>query len=247
MKLGIGLVVKDGKEFIKQWLECTEKIADEIYVIDNGADIETFTTLINHPRVKYYLIQKDLERNMSRDYQKILDIAREDNCDWVLNLDIDEYIRYTPPIKMLIDYLNDSTDYSIAFPMIEMRNDNKHFIRVSSNNKDLKMARMVHKCYKVLSHFKFDERDKHGCSIPHNCPRTKQAINIVIEHYGHMTDELRAKKREKIGYEKDIDELKGSWMEDDDSKVIIEHIDAAYKEVKEIETKQININNNVGI
>jgi hypothetical protein len=235
-KIAIGLVVKEGKEFIKQWLECAEKIADEIYVIDNGADFDVFDELTNCPKVKYYLMQKGLERNMSRDYQKILDIAREENCDWVLNLDIDEYIRYIP-IHMFKDYLNDSTDFSIAFPMIEMRNDNQHFVKINDSSGDLKLARMVHKCYKVVSHFKFDIRDKHGCSIPHNCPRTKQAINIIIEHYGHMTKGLRDKKREKIGYEKDGDELKGSWMEDDDSKVIIEHIDTAYMEVMKNESK----------
>ena len=231
MKLGIGLVVKEGKEFITQWIQCAEQIADVIYVIDNGADIETFTILMNHPKVKYYLIQKDLERNMSRDYQKILDIAREDDCEWILNLDIDEYIRQLP-LSMFRVFLLDYTESSIAFPMIEMRNDNQHFVKIKDNTDDLKLARMVHKCYRTLSHFEFDKRDKHGCSIPHNCPRTKQAINIIIEHYGHITKEMRDKKREKMGYEKDSVELTGSWMEDDDSKVVIEHIDIAYKETE---------------
>lgn len=221
--------MKDGKEFIKQWLHCVENIADEIYVIDNGADNEVFIELINHPKVTHYLIQRNQERNMSRDYQKILDIAREQNCDWILNLDIDEYIRYIP-VNIFKDYLRDSEDDSIAFPMIEMRNDNKHFVKINDSTDELKIARMVHKCYKVLSHLKFNEKDKHGCSIPHNCHRTKQALNIIIEHYGHMTKELRDEKRKKIGESKDSDELLGSWMEDDESKLEICDIEIAYKE-----------------
>ena len=74
-----------------------------------------------------------------------------------------------------------------------MRNDKKHFIG---------QPRICHKAYKILSHFEFNIKDKHGCSIPHNC-KAGNIINIKLQHFGHMTKELRDEKRKKYENTKD--------------------------------------------
>jgi len=222
MKVAIGLVVKGGEEFIDGWISCAERIGDTILVVDNGADARVNQILTNHPKVKQYHIQKDMGRNQSRDYQKILEMAREEDCQWVWNLDIDEYV---PEINnaSLRQFLINSRDQSISFPLFEMRGDNKHYVMLKEpTSGKMRHARACHKCYKVHFHLKFDEKDKHGISVPHNCI-AGGVVNIAVQHFGHYTKELRDEKRRQYATKsfKDLSEQDASWMEDDDSKVII--------------------------
>jgi len=223
MKIGVGLVVKGGKQFLKDWIISAERIADVIFVIDNEADDIVKSTLIKHPKVKRYIIQKGLERNMSRDYQQILDLARDENCDWLWNIDIDEYIPEFDKLALKQTLLNVS-DTTIGFPLLEMRGDRKHYVMVKDKTKELKDCRLVHKCYKVLSHFAYNLKDKHGSATPHNCICNIRFIPIVIQHYGHMTKELRDEKRERGKEGKDNYEHKSTWMEEDETKLTIKHI-----------------------
>jgi len=220
MKLVIGLVVKGGKEFIDKWIESIEKINCAFLVIDNGADDEVRQRLIGHKQMVQYRIQKFTDRNQSRDYQKILDMAREEKADWVWNLDIDECV---PQIDMNFFHFNllNATKDSFGFPLIEMRNDDKHYVMIKESNNQLRDGRLVHKVYKVLSHFEFDKNDTHGCSIPHNCARTKDHLPIMIQHYGHLTKDLREEKRLRAGHSKDDDEHLNTWLTEDESKITI--------------------------
>lgn len=231
-KLAIGLVVKGGKIWIKDWITCAERLGDVIIVVDNEADKEVKDILINHPKVKRYVIQKDLERNMSRDYQIILELAREENCDWIWNLDIDEIVPIFLKQSVMFFLVNCEFE-SVGVPILEMRNDKEHYVMVQEPDGAPRDGRLIHKIYKVLSHFEFDKRDKHGCSIPHNCPRNKGYINLLILHFGHMTKELRNEKRLKIGEDKDDIEPLGLWMEEDESKLTIKHISEAFKLLQE--------------
>jgi len=220
MKLLIGLVVKDGKQFINKWIKSIERIGCGFLVIDNEADCKVRKILINHPQMIQYHIQKFPDRNQSRDYQKILEMAREERADWVWNLDIDEAV---PEINMdgLIFNLINSTQPSVGFPLIEMRSDDKHYVMIKESSNELRDGRLCHKLYKVLSHFEFDKNDTHGCSIPHNCPRDKKHVSILIQHYGHMTKELREEKRKRIGHSKDKAETLQTWLEEDETKITI--------------------------
>jgi hypothetical protein len=237
MKLVIGLVVKGGNEFIDKWIKSAEEICDNWFIIDNDADVEVREKLLNHKNTKRYLYQPGLEKNMSRDYQKILDFAREDNYDWIWNLDIDEIIDLTISKtkitkKMFLDYLINVKDESIGLPLFEMRNDLKHYVMVTEYDNTLKHARLCHKIYKNLSHFKFNEKDKHGQSIPHNC-RQGGLFMIFILHLGHMTKELRDKKRKEYKENeiknsdlKDMIEIKyTTWFEEDESKITINNLE----------------------
>ena len=223
--LAVGLVVKGGKQFIENWVKSAEKIADIWFVIDNNADEEVRNILINHPNTKQYLIQKNMERNQSKDYQKIMEMAREEDCMWVWNLDIDETIIIFDRPQMFEHLLN-TRDDSIGFPLFEMRGDDNHYVMVNDCSPVLKHARLVHKCYKVLSHFKFNEKDKHGQSIPHNC-KSGEMLPIPIKHYGHFTPELREEKRQQyksLNPGKDMHELEQTWLCEDESKIVIKEI-----------------------
>jgi hypothetical protein len=218
--LAIGLVVKGGEQFIDKWIESADKIGDIFLIVDNGADNIVKQKLINHPKTKHYLIQKDMGRNQSRDYQKILEMAKEEDIKWIWNLDIDECV----PIfnkQTFIEYLLNTQDECIGFPLFEMR-DNNHYVMVKDCTEILKHARCCHKCYKVLSHFKFNEKDWHGSSIPHNC-RPGSIVHIYVQHFGHSTKELREQKRNqyKDSTYKDLHELEQSWLEEDESKITI--------------------------
>jgi len=232
MKLVIGLVVKEGVEFIEQWVECIERLKCDIIVVDNGADKEIKERLIYHPQVIQYHIQNFPGRNQSRDYQKILDMAREEKADWIWNLDIDEYVSELN-IDNLLQFLLNCSLPSAGLPLIEMRNDNEHYVMVKEANGELRNGRLVHKIYKTLSHFAFDKNDIHGCSIPHNCPREKNFIPILVQHYGHYTKELRDQKRKRSGHDKDIDEYQQTWFEEDKSKITIKSWSSLIKEWKE--------------
>jgi len=222
MKLAVGLVVQGGKEFIDKWIECAIKIADVIFVVDNGADIEVRNKLIDLVKVKQYLYQKDMGRNQSRDYQKILDMAREEDCTWVINLDIDELFAEFD-IEALKNYLLNTKDASIGFPLLEMRNDDNHYIMIKDSDGTFKQARLCHKCYKILSHFKFNEKDIHGASIPHNCTPGAM-VPLPIKHFGHYTKEMREEKKSQyIKNEfKDLHEQDATWMKEDNEVEIRE-------------------------
>ena len=235
IKLAIGLVVKGGGEYIDQWLKSIEKLADVILVVDNDADDKVKDTLIIHPKVKQYLIQKNMERNMSRDYQKVLDMAREEDCNWILNLDIDEtLIEFDPDI--LKQYLLNVKETSVGFPLFEMRGDDNHYVMIKDCSPNLKHARLCHKCYKVQAHFEFNQKDIHGNSIPHNC-LPGQMIPISIKHYGHLTKKSIIKKLKyyKEHSFKDMEELGATWMEIDDNKVEIKDFGIAMRDIFPLE------------
>jgi len=225
-KIAIGLVVRGGKEFINEWIESAERSGDVILVVDNDADDEVREKLINHPKVVQYHKQHFKNRNMSRDYQKILDMAREEKCQWVWLLDHDKYV---PEFNLnsFRTYLLNTFDKSIGFPLFEMRNDEDHYVMLPKKGENDKHARMSHEMYKVQSHFAYDIQDEHSGVIPQNCTPSEQNVNVMIKHFGHMTKKLREEKRqkyindkEKFGYD-DKGELKAIWMEEDESKLDI--------------------------
>jgi len=230
MKLAIGLIIKNGEQFVDEWIKSAERIGDIFLVVDSGVKEKERNKLINHPKTKQYLIQKNMERNQSRDYQRILDMAKEENCDWVWNIDIDEIVPKFD-IEMLKAYLLNAKDVSVGFPLFEMRNDDEHYVMVKDCTSKLKHARLCHKCYKVLSHFEFNQKDKHGTAIPHNC-LAGEIFPIPIKHFGHYNKTLREeKKKQYLEHNfKDMSELNATWMKEDD-EVEIKKFDKKIKEM----------------
>ncbi|MFW9882184.1 MAG: hypothetical protein ACFFG0_54665 [Candidatus Thorarchaeota archaeon] len=226
LKIGIGLVGRWGNQFVDKWIESANRSGDVFLVVDNGIDKEAREKIINHPKTKHYHIQNYPSRNMSRDYQKVLDYAKEEKCDWVWIMDFDKYV---PDFNIygLKGFLLDSNEESISFPLFKCRGDNKHYVMINDKDGQLKHARLAHEMYRVKSHFCYDIRDEHSGVIPQNCKAEDRLIWIPIHHFGHMTKELREEKRQKyikdkeeFGYD-DKGELSAPWMEEDETKIVV--------------------------
>lgn len=87
-KLVIMLRVKDGMFFAKEWLDCFEKLADEIVVLDNGSTDGTYEMLKAHPKVVDIIRTEGY--NEGRDKNLLYDRVRLRKPDWCLWVDIDE-------------------------------------------------------------------------------------------------------------------------------------------------------------
>ncbi|MFC4213179.1 glycosyltransferase family 2 protein [Pedobacter lithocola] len=87
-KFVIMLRVKDGVFFAEEWLNCFEKLADEIVVLDNGSTDGTLEILKKHPKV-VDIIQTE-GYNEGRDKNLLYQHVRLRNPDWCLWIDIDE-------------------------------------------------------------------------------------------------------------------------------------------------------------
>lgn len=87
-KLVVMLRVKDGIFFVNEWLNCFEKLVDEIVVLDNGSTDGTYELLKAHPKVVDIIHTEGY--NEGRDKNLLYKHVRNRNPDWCLWLDIDE-------------------------------------------------------------------------------------------------------------------------------------------------------------
>lgn len=87
-KLVMMLRVKDGILFVHEWLQCFEKLVDEIVVLDNGSTDGTYEILQAHPKVVDFTRTEGY--NEGRDKNILYEMLRKRNPDWCLWLDIDE-------------------------------------------------------------------------------------------------------------------------------------------------------------
>ncbi|MEJ7768280.1 MAG: glycosyltransferase family 2 protein [Chitinophagaceae bacterium] len=87
-KLLLMLRVKDGMFFLPEWLQCFEKLVDEIVVLDNGSTDGTYEMLKAH-RLVVDILQTE-GYNEGRDKNLMYAHARKRNPDWCLWLDVDE-------------------------------------------------------------------------------------------------------------------------------------------------------------
>ncbi|HUC83525.1 MAG TPA: glycosyltransferase family 2 protein [Flavisolibacter sp.] len=87
-KLVAMLRAKDGMLFAEEWLECFEKLVDEIVMLDNGSTDGTYEYLKAHPKVVDTLRTEGY--NEGRDKNLLYERVREREPDWIIWVDIDE-------------------------------------------------------------------------------------------------------------------------------------------------------------
>jgi len=87
-KLVVMLRVKDGMFFVIEWLQCFEKIADEIVVLDNSSTDGTYEVLKAHPKVVDIIRTEGY--NEGRDKNLLYNHVRKRAPDWCLWVDVDE-------------------------------------------------------------------------------------------------------------------------------------------------------------
>lgn len=87
-KLVVMLRVKDGALFAGEWLQCFEKLADEIVLLDNGSTDGTYEILKAHPKVVDSARTEGY--NEGRDKNILYAMMRKRSPDWCLWIDIDE-------------------------------------------------------------------------------------------------------------------------------------------------------------
>ena len=87
-RLVVMLRIKDGLFFVREWLRCFEKLADEIVVVDNGSTDGTYEILKAHPKVVD--ICRTQGFNEGRDKNLLYNNARKRRPDWCLWVDVDE-------------------------------------------------------------------------------------------------------------------------------------------------------------
>ncbi|HEU4472152.1 MAG TPA: glycosyltransferase family 2 protein [Flavisolibacter sp.] len=87
-KFVVMLRVKDGLPFVREWLDCFEKLVDEIVVLDNGSTDGTYEILKEHPKVVDIVRTEGF--NEGRDKNLLYAHLRRRNPDWCLWVDVDE-------------------------------------------------------------------------------------------------------------------------------------------------------------
>lgn len=88
MKFIAMLRVKDGILFVEEWLQCFEKLVDEIVVLDNGSSDGTYEKLTMHPKVVDVIRTEGY--NEGRDKNMLYERLRLRNPDWCIWVDVDE-------------------------------------------------------------------------------------------------------------------------------------------------------------
>lgn len=123
-KFVVLLRIKDGMFFLPEWLECFEKIADDIVVVDNGSTDGTFEMLKRHPKV-VDIIQTE-GYNEGRDKNLLYDLARKRNPDWCLWIDVDEIMEPQVTRKHLDKLMSNRLVNKYAFRRFHFI-DREHF------------------------------------------------------------------------------------------------------------------------
>lgn len=189
-KLVVMLRVKDGMFFAKEWLDCFEKLADEIVVLDNGSTDGTYEALKAHPKVVDIIRTEGY--NEGRDKNLLYEHVRLRKPDWCLWLDIDEI--FEPGLNRThFDKLMHSKYYNkFAFRRFHFT-DREHFAgswyRLNySSGHDRIMWRE-----NSAGHFQnliIDSPNVKGIS------GLKKNTNFRLKHLGYINKELVDKKAE---------------------------------------------------
>ncbi|MCW3115058.1 MAG: putative glycosyltransferase [Segetibacter sp.] len=123
-KLVVLLRVKDGIQFVNEWLNCFEKLADEIVALDNGSTDGTYEVLKAHQKIVD--ITQTEGYNEGRDKNILYAMARKRNPDWCFWLDVDEIFESQITRRHLDKLMNKKLVNQYGFRRYHFIDDN-HF------------------------------------------------------------------------------------------------------------------------
>ncbi len=204
-KLVMLLRVKDGLQFVEEWLNCFEKLVDEIVALDNGSTDGTFEILKAHSKVVD--IVRTEGYNEGRDKNMLYAMARKRKPDWCIWLDIDEIFEPQLTRKHLDKLMRSSFVNKYAFRRFHFI-DREHFAgsgiyHYYTSIHDRIMWRESPKGY--FENFILDSPNVKGIT------GLKLNTNFRLKHLGYVSKELVDKKADI--YRKVIDPKKESGLQ----------------------------------
>lgn len=204
-KLIVMLRVKDGIFFAGEWLNCYEKIADEIVVLDNGSTDGTFELLQSHPKVTSIISTYDYHEG--RDKNLLYSEVRKRKPDWCIWVDIDEVFEPNLTRKHFDKLMRSSIFTKYAFRRFHFI-DREHFagswfrLKYSSGH-DRMMWRESPEGY--FEDFIIDSPNVKGIK------GLKRNTNFRLKHLGYINKSLVDKKADL--YRQIIPEKESTFQE----------------------------------
>ncbi|MDQ3190402.1 MAG: glycosyltransferase family 2 protein [Bacteroidota bacterium] len=126
MKLIITLRVKNAMLFIEEWLNCYEKLADGIVVVDNGSDDGTYEKLMLSPKVLE--IKRTEGFDEGRDNKILLNLLEKYKPDWILTVDADEIFEKRVNRSDLNRLMNRKWVSHYRFVLFNLFKDQNHYL-----------------------------------------------------------------------------------------------------------------------
>ena len=188
--------IKNGEEYIKEFISMISKIADYCIFLDDYSTDNTLK-ILEEEVPKYfregrYSILSKKEDTIWDDYKNrliLIQEAKNFNPDWVLFLDIDEYIEYSDIklLKVLFEEANENLVYSLLLHRIVDKKRNLY-------DKTMYVTRI----FKYQEKIDFLNKRLHFIPIPIHIPEEFYIkTNIRIKHFGSSSKFKRQKRYEK--------------------------------------------------
>ena len=123
--------VKDGMNYIQQWLDSISPLVDEIVLLDNGSTDGTYELIQKHPKV--VCIERSEGYHEGRDKEILYRRARERNPDWLITMDVDERFEKKLTREKLNKMMTSKIYTKYLFRRFHLYKDENHF-KASFNN-----------------------------------------------------------------------------------------------------------------
>lgn len=190
--------IRNEDRWLREVLDNAARICDGIVVYDDGSTDGTPDICQTHPAVVAYQRVAESQTDKARDKNRLLGMAREFLCDWILCIDGDELLELSAPRRILETLDRCSAHVAqIDFEFLYLWNDRQH-VRT-----DGIYTGIFHPClFRPISQSWTDlnfQPTSHGGNLhcertPHNLYGERIRADIKIEHLGYLLPEDRLRK-----------------------------------------------------
>lgn len=184
MKIVALMIIKDESDIIASTLENASAWVDEIYAIDNGSTDGSLEILQASSLVKSVIVDTT-EFDESYFIGRLLDLAKDSNADWFVDLDADEH--YDPAIRHVLE--NCLVSYNTVSVTIRYMvghrcyREHREWVRIYRNDPSLFSINHVRKL--------------HGGKIPiAKSMRSVHHSHVNVQHYQIRSYEQGMRKYE---------------------------------------------------